>query len=156
MTEESLFTIYIDGDAFPNPLKRILLSAINRLELTTIAISNKPITIGPSTHIQYLIVGAGADQADDRIVELVSEEDLVITSDIPLADRIITQNAYVIDHRGHVLDDTNIKGALAMRNLMQSLRDSGETTKGPDPFGPKDVERFANQLNRFLTKRIRQ
>jgi uncharacterized protein YaiI (UPF0178 family) len=155
MTNEKVFTIYVDGDAFPNPLKRILLAAIYRLELATVVISNKPISIGPSPHITYIIVSAGADQADDRIVELVSEDDLVITADIPLADRVITKKAFVIDHRGGVLTERNIKNSLSMRNFMQSLRDSGETTKGPDPFGPKDVQGFANQLNSFLTKRFR-
>ena len=154
MNNKKLITIYIDGDAFPNLLKKILLSAINRLELTTFIVSNKPITIGPSTYITYILVEEGADIADDRIVDMVSEEDLVITADIPLADRVITKKAFVIDHRGIFLNETNIKESLAIRNLMQSLRDRGEKTKGPDPFGKKDVQGFANQLNRFLMKRV--
>lgn len=156
MSKKKSLTIYVDGDAFPNPLKRILLSAINRLELTTFILSNKPISIGPSTHLTYILVPEGADQADDRIVEMVTEEDLVITADIPLADRIITKKAFVIDHRGGVLNENNIKDSLAMRNLMHSLRDSGERTRGPDPFGPKDVQGFANQLDSFLTKRLKK
>lgn len=149
-------SIYIDGDAFPNLLNKIIFSAINRLEIATFVVSNKPINIGQSNYMTYILVGAGADEADDRIVDLVSEEDLVITSDIPLADRVITKNAYVIDHRGRVLNENNIKENLAMRNLMQSLRDGGERTKGPDPFGHKDVQRFADQLNSFLMKRVRK
>ena len=156
MTKNKLITIYIDGDAFPNLLKQILISAINRLELPTFVISNKPINVGPSQYLNYILVEAGADQADDRIVEMVSEGDLVVTTDIPLADRVITKKAYVIDHRGGVLTENNIKGALAMRDLMQSIRDSGEQTKGPDPFGPKDVQGFANELNSFLMKSVRQ
>jgi uncharacterized protein YaiI (UPF0178 family) len=130
------------------------VSAINRLQLATFIISNKTIDIGQSDHITYIVVEAGPDQADDRIVEMVSGDDLVITSDIPLADRVITKNAYVIDHRGGVLSDSNIKNHLATRDLMQSLRDMGEKTKGPNPFGPKDVQLFANELNSFLTKRL--
>jgi uncharacterized protein len=156
MSKQKIIKLYIDGDAFPNLLNKIIVSAINRLELATFIISNKPINIGQSNYITYILVHAGADQADDRIVDMVSDEDLVITADIPLADRVITKNAYVIDHRGGVLSENNIKEYLAIRNLMQSLRDSGERTKGPDPFGPKDVQRFANQLNSFLMKKIRK
>jgi len=156
MNKQKLINIYIDGDAFPNLLNKILFSAINRLELATFIISNKPINIGQSKYITYILVDADADQADNRIVDMVSEEDLVITADIPLADRVITKKAYVIDHRGGVLSENNIKEHLATRNLMQTLRDVGERTKGPDPFGPKDVQRFANQLNSFLMKRVRK
>ncbi|MBT5954147.1 YaiI/YqxD family protein [bacterium] len=154
MNNQKSVTIYIDGDAFPNKLNKILFSAINRLELATVAISNKPIDIGRSDYITYILVDAGADLADDRIVEMVVEGDLVITADIPLADRVITNKAYVIDHRGMVLNENNIKSHLATRNLMQELRNRGEKTKGPDPFGSKDVQRFANELNSFLMKRV--
>jgi uncharacterized protein YaiI (UPF0178 family) len=145
--------IYIDGDAFPNPLKKIIFSAIERLAITTFVISNKPINIGQSKYITYIIVDAGADQADDRIVEMASEGDLVITADIPLADRVITKNAHAIDHRGASYNKNNIKEYLAMRNLMQELRDRGESTKGPKSFSSKDTACFANQLNNFFVKR---
>ncbi len=144
--------VYIDGDAFPNRLKKILFTAIERLELSTFVISNKRINIGESKNITYIIVDAGADEADDRIVEMVQKGDLVITADIPLADRIITKKAHAIDHRGGIFTENNIKDYLAMRDLMQSLRDNGETTKGPDPFSPKDANNFANQLNIFFVK----
>lgn len=145
-------TLYIDGDAFPNLLKPILYRAIERLTLPTFIISNKRISIGKSNHITYIIVASGADEADDRIVEMVKEGDLVVTADIPLADRIITKNAHAIDHRGKAFTEDNIKQYLAMRDLMQSIRDSGEMTKGPASISQKDVRGFANQLNQFLRR----
>jgi len=83
--------LFIDGDAFPNLLKPIILKAIERLELETYVIANKKINIGKSKYITYIIVDLGADEADHKIVEMVEENDLVITADIPLADRIITK-----------------------------------------------------------------
>ena len=142
--------LYIDGDALPNILKPILLRAIDKLEIETFVISNKKISIGKSTHINYIIVDAGADEADNHIVELLDENDLVITADIPLADRTITKNAHAIDHRGELYTQDNIKHYLAMRDLMQSIRDSGEVTKGPAPFSQKDAQNFANSFNKFL------
>jgi uncharacterized protein YaiI (UPF0178 family) len=145
-------TLFIDGDAFPNLLKPIVLRSIERLKLSTKVIANKKITIGTSKHIEYIIVDQGADEADHRIVEMCQAGDLVITADIPLADRIITKEAHAIDHRGELYSTENIKQYLAMRNLMESIRESGEMTKGPKAFGTKDAHAFANQFNAFLAK----
>jgi uncharacterized protein YaiI (UPF0178 family) len=145
-------TLYVDGDAFPNLLKPILLRAIERLKLPTAVVSNKRISIGKSGLIHYIIVDQGADEADHRIVEMVEEGDLVITADIPLADRVIAKKAHAIDHRGELFSIDNIKQYLAMRNLMEEIRESGGITAGPAPFGPKDAHQFANALHRFLTK----
>ncbi len=147
-----MFKLYIDADAFPNLLKPIVVKQIERLKIETIVISNKKVRIGKSNFISYLIVDAGADEADNKIVELLTEGDLVITADIPLADRTITKNAHAIDHRGELYSKDNIKQYLAMRNLMEKIRESGEITKGPKPFDKKDAEMFANQLNAFLSK----
>mgnify|MGYP000586021433 CR=1 FL=1 len=142
--------LYIDGDAFPNLLKPIVLRAIERLQIETFVLANKKITLGSSMFVTYIIVDAGADEADNKIVELCKQNDLVITADIPLADRIISKDAHAIDHRGELYTKDNIKNYLAMRDLMQGIRDSGEMTKGPAAFNQKDAQNFANQLNKFF------
>ena len=147
--------LYIDGDAFPNLLKPIIYKAIQRLQINSFVISNKKISIGNNSPlITYLVVDQGADEADNKIVELLEENDLVITADIPLANRTIEKKAHAIDHRGEFYTIDNIKEYLAFRNLMQELRDSGELTKGPAPFTQKDSQKFANQLNMFLQKHL--
>jgi len=144
-------TLFIDGDAFPNLLKPIIFKAIEKLSIKTVVVSNKKIKIGDSSaNIKYIIVEQGADVADKKIVELCQEKDLVITADIPLADIIISLNAHAIDHRGELYTKENIKQYLAMRNLMESIRESGEITKGPKAFTSKDAHAFANQFNSFL------
>jgi len=148
-----MLKIYIDGDAFPNLLKPIILKQIERLKIQTIVMANKKISIGKSKYLSYIVVDAGADEADDRIVEVVEEGDLVITADIPLADRVISKNAHAIDHRGELYSVDNIKQYLAMRNLMDKIRESGEITKGPKPFSSKDIKSFANQINAFLSRK---
>ncbi len=145
--------VYVDGDAFPNLLKPILARSIQRLSLRTFVVSNKKITLGTKSDlIEYIIVEQGADEADHRIVEMVQEGDLVITADIPLADRVISKKAHAIDHRGELYSVDNIKQYLAMRNLMEEIRESGEMTRGPKAFSQKDAHYFANQLNSFLAK----
>ncbi|MFA5235106.1 MAG: YaiI/YqxD family protein [Sulfurimonas sp.] len=144
--------IFVDGDAFVNLLKPIIFRQIERLCIETFVVSNKHITIGKSKLISYIIVEQGADEADNHIVELVKEGDLVITADIPLADRVIAKDAHAIDHRGELYTVDNIKQYLAMRNLMEKIREGGEMTRGPKPFDQKDAHQFANQLHKFLTK----
>ncbi len=148
-------TLYIDGDAFPNLLKPIVLRAIERLALATVVIANKKIHIGTSSHITSIIVPQGADEADHHIVDLVKAGDLVITADIPLADRIVSKHAHAIDHRGELYTTENIKQYLAMRDLMEHIREAGELTGGPKPFGAKDAHAFANQFNAFLAQHKR-
>lgn len=147
-----MLDMYIDGDAFPNLLKPIVLRSIERLGITSYVVANKKVSIGKSKHVSYIIVDAGADEADNKIVEMLQEGDLVITADIPLADRVISKKAHAIDHRGELYSVDNIKQYLAMRNLMQSIRESGEITGGPKAFSQKDAQMFANQLNSFLIK----
>ena len=150
-----MLDIYVDADAFPNLLKPILFRSIERLGIKTFVVANKKVGIGKSKNITYMIVDAGADEADHKIVEMLKEGDLVITADIPLADRVISKNAHAIDHRGELYSVDNIKQYLAMRDLMEKIRDSGEITRGPKPFSSKDAHEFANQLNSFLAKHIK-
>lgn len=142
--------LYIDGDAFPNMLKPIVLKAIEKRKIETLVFANKKINIGKSSYITYYVVDLGADEADNKIVDEVQKGDLVITADIPLANRVIEKEAHAIDHRGAAYTEDNIKEYLAYRNLMEELRSAGEMTKGPSPFNQKDVQKFANSFNAFL------
>jgi uncharacterized protein YaiI (UPF0178 family) len=145
--------ILVDADAFPNVLKEILLRAVLKRSITTIFIANKNINIPNVEHISMEIVSLGTNVADGRIEELCEAEDLVITADIPLADKIVTKGAIALDPRGTVYDEENIKYLLAMRNLMDELRGAGEITGGPNAINAKTVRAFADGLNKFLSKK---
>lgn len=145
--------ILVDADAFPNALKEILLRAVLKRELTTVFIANKKISVPNEPYISMEIVAQGPDEADHRIAELCEAGDVVITADIPLADRIVSKGAVGLDPRGTIYDENNIKQLLAMRNLMEELRNSGEITGGPSAIGAKTVREFADGLNTLLTKR---
>jgi len=99
-----------------------------------------------------IIVSQGADEADHYIVEHAQSGDLVITADIPLADRLVSKGVLALDPRGTIYDESNIKSLLAMRNLMQELRDAGEITGGPSAIGEKQKRAFADALNALLQK----
>lgn len=145
--------ILVDADAFPNALKEILLRAVLKRCITTIFIANKNISIPSIEHISMEIVSLGVDVADNRIAELVEVEDLVITADIPLADRVVAKGALALDPRGTIYNEENIKYLLAMRNLMDELRNSGEITGGPSAIDAKTIRAFADGLNKFLSRK---
>jgi hypothetical protein len=144
--------ILVDADAFPNALKEVLMRAVLKRQITTIFVANKNISIPNIPFVTMQVVEQGPDVADDRIAELCEADDLVITADIPLADRIVTIGAVALDPRGTIYDENNIKHLLAMRNLMEELRNSGEITGGPAAIGAKTVREFADGLNKILSK----
>ena len=90
--------------------------------------------------------------ADHQIVEQIEPGDLVITADIPLAAEVIGRGAHALDPRGELYSEDNVRERLAMRNLMQELRSTGDILGGPAPFNQSDRQRFANHLDRLLTR----
>ncbi|MEC8484551.1 MAG: DUF188 domain-containing protein, partial [Pseudomonadota bacterium] len=99
------------------------------------------------------VVPSGFDEADLYIEQNVSKEDLVITSDIPLASDCIARGATVLTSKGELFTLENIKQKLAMRDFMDQMRSSGFDTGGSAPFSDKDKANFANTLDRLLAKR---
>ncbi|TAL32330.1 MAG: YaiI/YqxD family protein [Spirochaetes bacterium] len=144
--------ILIDADATPVVIKEILFKAAERNRIPLILVANQPMKSPESQFISSIIVAAGPDEADDRIAEIARPGDLVITADIPLADRVVTRGAFALNPRGEFYTRENIKERLAMRDLMDDLRSSGISTGNQAAFSSRDRQKFANQLDRFLTK----
>ncbi|MRR15952.1 MAG: YaiI/YqxD family protein [Deltaproteobacteria bacterium] len=147
--------IFIDADAFPNAVRDILIKASLRLNIPLTFVANKPLRLENLPHLALILVPGGPDVADDRIVELIEAGDLVITADIPLADRIVAKNAFAMNPRGTLYTEHNIKERLALRDLLTDLRDLNQITGGPAAFGKKDRQAFANQLDRFLARQLK-
>jgi len=148
--------ILVDADACPNAVKEILVRAVDRVEINMVMVANQFIQTRKSKYISSIIVPQGADVADDKIVDMVKEGDLVITADIPLADRVVTKGAYALNPRGEFYTEENIKQRLSIRDFMDELRSSGIDTGGAAPYNNKNSQAFANQLDRFLTKHIKK
>ena len=143
--------IYIDADALPRMIKDIIIRAAIRCEVATIFVANQPVALPVSQFISSMTVSAGPDEADDLIADSVSSGDLVITSDIPLADRVVTKGGMVITPRGECLTTDNVHQRLALRDFMADLRSGGdEVGGGPPPFREKDRSTFAREFDRYL------
>lgn len=145
--------ILVDADACPRAVKDILFRAVRRVKIPTTLIANQYVRVPLSEHIDSIAVSAGPDEADDRIVELVEADDLVITADIPLADRVVAKGATVLDPRGTLLTAANIKERLATRDRLEELRNAALVSGGPSTFGARDTQAFADRLNQFLQSR---
>ncbi len=143
--------VWIDADACPRAVKEIIFRVSDRLRLSVLLVANSYMAVPSGPLISFVRVGAGADVADAYIVDNISENDIVITADIPLAALVVEKNVIAINPRGELYSEENIRERLSVRDFMAGLRDSGVDTGGPAPFGPKDKERFANSINRLLT-----
>ena len=117
-------------------------------------VANQPLRTPPSSFLDTVIVPAGANVADQRIVELLVPGDLVITADIPLAANVVAAGGTALDPRGQLHTAANVGERLAARNLLDELRGGGLITGGPSNFSPRDRQAFANQLDRWLTKAV--
>ena len=142
--------IWVDADACPKAIKDILFRVAERLRITTTLVANHTLQTPPSRYIHFLQVKSGFDVADNEIVKRIIVGDLVITSDIPLAYEVLCGGGHAINPRGELYTQDNIKDRLNMRDFMDALRSSGIDIGGPAALSSRDVQAFANQLDKFL------
>lgn len=141
--------IYIDGDGCP--VKDEVYKVAERYQLLVTVVANKPINIPFNARTKMVVVRQGhLDAADDWIVENVKAKDIVITADIPLADRCIKLGARVLGPKGEEFTEDNVGSAMAMRELMKDLRERGESKGGSAPMDKKDKSRFLGKLDQII------
>jgi uncharacterized protein len=143
--------IWIDGDACPKAIKEIIFKASRRLNISIILVANSYQTIPQSDLIKLIIVNDGFDAADQHIIDQVEIHDVVITADIPLAAKVLKKKAIALNPRGEIYHENNISSILSMRDFLKEFRDAGSITGGPAAFGPKDIKRFADSLNKLIS-----
>lgn len=144
--------LWIDADACPSAIKEILYRVAERIPIRVTLVANQALQVPRSLYIRTVQVPSGFDMADHYIVENSKSGDLVVTADIPLAAELISQGRIVLNPRGMLYSEENIREQLMMRNFLDTLRGSGVTTGGPAPFSKGDRIAFANQLDRLLAR----
>jgi uncharacterized protein YaiI (UPF0178 family) len=142
--------IWVDADACPGVVKEILFRAAERVGVELTLVANKPLRTPPSALIRSVRVPAGFDVADRRIAQLARPGDLVVTADVPLAAEVVEKGCLALNPRGELYTKENVGEHLAMRNLLDELRNGGLVTGGPAAYGKRDRQAFANQLDRLL------
>src|SRR5271170_2649165 len=139
-----MLTIYIDADACP--VKEEIYRVARRYAMRVAVVANAPLRVLADALLE-LVVRPGFGAADDWIAEQCGAGDIVVTADIPLAPRCLAKEALVLDPKGHPFTDNDIGSTLAMRDLMDELRQGGAVTGGPAPMTPRDRSRFLSKLD---------
>jgi len=137
--------IFVDADACP--VKSEIYRVAKRHGLRVTLVSNSWMRIPQEDWLGLVVVDGQFDAADDWLVEHVTENDIVISGDIPLASRCLAKGSVVLDLRGGIFTGDNIGEALASRELLSHLRDLGSITGGPAPIEKRDRSRFLQRLD---------
>ncbi len=141
-------TIFIDGDACP--VKQEVYRVGRRYGVRVKVVADSWMRVPEDNGVELIVVKGDFDAADDWIIEHVSEGDIVVTGDIPLADRCLKLGARVLGLRGREFTEDSIGEAMAGRELSSELRDLGIQTGGPKPFDKRDRSHFLQKLDAML------
>ncbi len=140
--------IFVDADGCP--VKEEVYRVARRHGLRVVLAANTRMRVPEGGGVELVVVDGQFDAADDWIVSQVTPEDIVVTGDIPLASRCLEKEASVVGPKGRIFTADSIGEAMASRALMSHLRDMGNITGGPAPFGPKDRSRFLQGLEEVI------
>lgn len=142
--------IYIDADACP--VKDEAYKVAGRYGVPVFVVCNSWVRTPTFPKVTLVVVDEGPDVADDWIAERAGPGDVVVTADIPLAERALKAGAQALHSNGTPFTPDNIGGKLAGRSIGEHLRSMGEVTGGPKPFGPADRSRFLQALDAAMVK----
>lgn len=144
--------VWIDADACPKAAKDQVVKFALKRRFQVVLVAGQAQVKPAFACVRLIVVPSGPDAADDYLVEHAEPGELVICSDIPLADRLIKKGVAVLDPRGREFDERNMGERLAVRNLLSDLRDQGQMGSGQAPYGERERQAFANALDRILTR----
>ena len=146
--------IFVDADACP--VKEEIYRVAKRYGYAVTLVSNAMMRIPQADWLKLIVVDGRLDAADDWIAERVSQNDIVISADIPLAARCLEKGAVALDMRGGAFTEDRIGEALASREILGHLRDRGAITRGPAPIDKRDRSRFLQRLDQAIQTLLRK
>jgi uncharacterized protein YaiI (UPF0178 family) len=149
-----LTAIFVDADACP--VKNEIYRVAERYALKVYVVSNSYLNVPRDPRLELIVVSDSFDAADNWIAERAEDGDIVITADIPLADRALKKGAVVIGNTGVPFTTSSIGMALANRELLSNLRAMGEVTGGPRPMSQRDRSRFLSTLDEAIQRMRRR
>lgn len=143
-------TVYVDADACPVRAEAERVATRHRVPV--IMVCNGGIRPSENPLVSLRIVPEGPDEADRWIADQCGPGDVVVTSDMPLADRCVKAGAQVLRPNGDALTAANIGPQLAARDLMADLRSANPFMQGGGAgFTKADRSHFLQALDRALT-----
>jgi uncharacterized protein YaiI (UPF0178 family) len=145
--------IYVDADACP--VKDEATRVAERHGLILTFVSNGGLRPSRDPMIRNVVVSKGADAADDWIVENATQNDIAITADVPLAARLVANGVHVLGPTGRPFTPESIGMAVAMRDLKQHLRETGEIRGFNPGFSQKDRSAFLSALDQTVRRAVK-
>ncbi|MGP1586740.1 MAG: YaiI/YqxD family protein [Treponemataceae bacterium] len=150
------FSVWVDADSCPQPVKEIIFRFCKRLNLSLTFVANRNIPMKKDVeNFKMIICSAEQDAADNYIIENVNQNDIVITRDIPMADKLVSKNITVINDRGILYTKENIKERLSIRNFNKELYENGIISEKLNTFSKKDVNNFSNCFDREIQIKLK-
>ena len=156
MNQAPSLRVWVDADACPKLAKDQLVKFALKRQLQVVLVAGQAQIKPAFACVRLIVVPSGPDAADDYLVEHAEPGELVICSDIPLADRLVKKGVAALDPRGKEFDAGNMGERLAVRNLFTELREQGQMGGGQGAYGEREKQAFANALDRILTRLQRQ
>jgi len=150
-----MMTLWVDADACPGTIKELIIRSARRLKIPAVFVANKYISIPESSFVSSRRIGVEPEAVDMYITQNARAGDVAVTQDIPLASVLVPRGVTVISTRGELFTEENIGERLSIRNFMQDLREAGGITPGPKQFAHKDRQRFADTLDKVLTRLLK-
>jgi uncharacterized protein YaiI (UPF0178 family) len=148
-----MVNIFVDADACPVKLE--ISRVARRHGLSVTLVSNAWMRTPQESNLTLVVVDGQFDSADDWIVEHVASNDIVVSTDIPLASRCLQKGARVLAPNGRIFTEDSIGDALASRAISAHLRELGTITGGPAPFEKRDRSRFLQRLEEVVQAALR-
>ena len=143
--------IFVDADACP--VVRIVEKNAEKYEVPVTLLCDTNHVIS-SDYSEVMIVGAGADAVDFKLISLCHQGDVVVTQDYGVAAMALGKKAYAIHQSGKWYTNENIDHMLLERHLAKKARmaSSKNHLKGPHKRTAEDDLRFEESFERLLGK----
>lgn len=152
----SSFTIRVDADSCPASVREMIIRFAERLKIKAVFTANRVIPLKRSNYVHMEVAENLPDAADNQIVAQCGNDDIVITRDIPLAQRLVDMGITVLNDRGILYTAENIRERLSIRNFNLGLYEQGIAPEKTDRFGKKELNLFANSLDKELQKKLKK
>lgn len=152
MSPGETLRVWVDADACPKAAKDQLVKFALKRKLEVVLVAGQSQMKPAFACVRLIVVPSGPDAADDYLVEHAQPGELVICSDVPLADRLVKKGVAALDPRGREFDERNMGDRLAVRNLFTDLREQGQAGGGQAAYSERDRQAFANALDRLIIR----
>lgn len=146
--------VWVDSDSCARDVRSIVARAAVQRRLRVHLVGDRSVPEGRMPEVEETVVESGGDAADDYILTHAEPDDLVITRDLLLAERLTEAGVTALNDSGSVYTRENIAERRSVRDFMYDLRRSGAYPERGRSRGQRETQAFANAFDREITRRL--